>query len=350
MNDYSNLVQELDKKNIEYKLNEILAPYTTYKIGGPADIFVTAKTRNELVELIRLASTNSTPYTVIGWGSNILIKDKGIRGLVIKNEINNVEILQNEGEAKKLENNNQVEPRLDEVDTTNFYTFEDLDYEETDKPTIQVRVESGAYLPSTIMNLIRNGITGLQWFGGIPGTFGGAVYNNIHGGSHFLSEFIDSVEALDPESLEVINYSREECHFGYDYSRFHDSSEIILSVVLNLHKGDADKAKNVYIEWTRRKKVQPQKSAGCVWQNITEEQRTELGIESSSWGYIIDKVLQLKGKRIGNAVISPKHAAFIENLGGAKAQDVIDLMELIKSEAKSKLKIEPKPEIFIIGE
>ncbi len=347
---YTELITELDKNRIEFRTDEMLAPYSTFKIGGPADILAKAKSREELIKLIELAVKTNTPYTILGWASNVLIKDKGIRGLVIKNVANAIDILEPGKVHVQIDNSTKIEPRLDEIDTEKFYSFEDLSYDESSAPKVRVRIESGASLPSSIMNLIRNGITGLQWFGGIPGTFGGAVYNNIHGGSHFLSEYIDTVEALDPTTLNTRHYTGDECNFGYDYSRFHDSKEVILSAVFNLFRGDAQKAKQVYIEWTKRKRVQPQKSAGCVWQNITEEQRKQLGLESTSWGYIIDQVLQLKGKRIGGAIISPKHAAFIENIGQAKAADVVALMDLIRKEAKAKLGIEPKPEIFLIGE
>ncbi|MBN1331660.1 FAD-binding protein [Candidatus Dojkabacteria bacterium] len=351
MDNIAQLKTKLAELGIEFKENEPLAPYTTYKIGGPADIFSEIKNSQQLKAAVTLAIQLKVPYTIIGWGSNVLIADKGIRGLVIKNSAGNIAISEKENiEISQIETADVPEPRLDEIDKDKLYTFEDLDYDESDAPIVKVNIESGASLPVTIMNLIRNGITGLQWFGGIPGTIGGAIFNNIHGGTHYLAEYVDRVEVLDKDSLETRWLSNSECKFDYDYSIFHEENDLILSADFNLRKGDKEKAKQVYVEWTRRKKLQPQKSAGCVWQNISNEEKERLGLESTSWGYIIDRVLNLKGKQIGGAKISEAHAAFIENTGGAKAQDVVELMELIKKEAVAKLGIEPKSEVFLLGE
>lgn len=349
MHNLEALKEELKQNKIEYKENEPLAKYTTLKIGGPADILVEVEDNETLIDLLRVAYKLGIPVTMLGWGSNVLIGDKGIRGLVIRNKADNIEIL---GESATTIKDNEPEfnARLDEVDKDKYYTFEDLDFDDSHLPVIQVKIDAGANLPSATMNLIRKGISGLQWFGGIPGTFGGAIYNNIHGGTHYLSEYIESVRVLNLQEDMIKTYTKEECKFDYDYSIFHDNKEIILEAIFNLRKGESEKAKEVYIEWTRRKKKQPQKSAGCMWQNISEEQKNSLELESTSWGYIIDKVLNLKGTQIGGAKISDKHAAFIENVGEATAKDVVDLMELIKSQAQKKLGIEPKAEIFKLGD
>ncbi|MBD3280500.1 hypothetical protein GF389_03175 [Candidatus Dojkabacteria bacterium] len=350
MHDLNKLKTKLTELGIEFKENEPLAPYTTFKIGGPAEIFCELKNSDQLKVAIKLAVELEIPYTILGWGSNVLINDKGIRGLVVKNSAGNIKILdENKAKSELIRDIQKPEPRLDEIQTDVLYTFDDLDYDESNAPIVKVNIESGAPLPSTIMNLIRNGITGLQWFGGIPGTIGGGVYNNIHGGTHYLSEYIDRVEVLDTKSLKTRWLSNEECKFDYDYSIFHGKNDLILSADFNLRKGDAEKAKQVYIEWTRRKKKQPQKSAGCVWQNISNQKKEELGLESTSWGYIIDRVLNLKGKQIGGAKISEAHAAFIENVGGARAKDVLDLMDLIKTKSKEKIGIEPVSEIVLLG-
>lgn len=359
----SNALKQLEDKfketGINYKLNEPLAPFTTFKIGGPADILAEVNSKEEFIQIVKLATSLNIPYTIIGWGSNVLISDKGLRGLVIRNKTGKITVLgetENQSEQKQEkqtaieQEEEQPEARLDQLEPEKYYSFADLDYDETQMPKVQVNIESGAGLPVTIMHLIRDGITGLQWFGGIPGTIGGAVYNNIHGGSHFLSEFIEEVEVFDPLTHSVKTYTNEECQFEYDHSRFHGSKDIILSAKFNLFRGDKDKAKYVFQEWTKRKAVQPQKSAGCVWQNLSEEDKEKLKLESTSWGYIIDKILGLKGKTIGGARISEKHAAFIENFDNAKAKDVLKLMELIKENSKSKLGIIPKSEIFILGE
>lgn len=359
--EFSEKISEFEKelKNnyplIKYSTNASLKAHTTFKIGGPADILINATTKEELLSILRLAKEFVLPYTMLGWGSNILVSDKGIRGIVIKNQAKSIKIegmQNNKHETQKDKRSKIIDlpARLDEVEPKKYYSFEDLDYSESDAENINVEAESGTPLPITIITLIRQGITGLQWFGGIPGTIGGAVYNNIHGGSHFLSEYIESVAIYNPETNSEKIFQAAECNFGYDSSRFHKSGEIILSVKFRLKKGNARKAEFVYKEWTRRKKVQPQKSAGCVWKNLSEEERNRLNLESGSWGYIIDKILGLKGRQIGGAKISENHAAFIENIKDAKAQDVLDLMSLIKKKSKEKLGIIPESEIFVIGE
>ena len=262
MENLNNLKKKLKALEIDFKESEPLAPYTTFKIGGPADIFSEVKNTTDLKEVVKLAIELDVPYTILGWGSNVLVSDKGIRGLVIKNSAGNIKVQSENGEERNtIENSTLPEPRLDEVNTEELYTFQDLDYDESTKQIVKVNIEAGASLPSTIMNLIRNGITGLQWFGGIPGTIGGGIFNNIHGGTHYLAEYIDRVEIMDRETLETKWLSSEECQFDYDYSIFHETKALILSADFNLRKGDTEKAKQVYVEWTRRKKKQPQKSA-----------------------------------------------------------------------------------------
>ena len=330
--------KQLDDLGIQYKEAVSLAPFSTFKIGGPADILVEASSIDELVSIVKAAKEHDVPLTMLGWGSNVLISDKGIRGVVLRNRAEKITITdgkRDDESAGKNQNKSETEgtnekARLDQLEPEKYYSFKDLDYDESSSPIAMVKIEYGAGLPVTIARLIRNGLTGLQWFGGIPGTIGGAIYNNIHGGSHFIAEYIDSVEIFDPQSAAIKEIKAKDCEFGYDYSRFHKSGEIILSALFKLYKGDPDKAKYVYQEWTRRKSLQPQKSAGCVWKNLSEKERERLGLESGGWGYIIDKILNLKGKRSGDAIISTKHAAFIENTGHAKAKDVINLMDLIK--------------------
>lgn len=344
------LLKLLAERGIRYKQDEPLAKHTTFKIGGPADVFVEVKSKNELINAVKAAKETKIEFTILGWGSNILVSDTGVRGLIIKNSASKITKLTHKGAEEIKIQPKLIEARLKELDKDEYYTFNDLDYDESARQQVLIEIESGAPLPYTIINLIRQGITGLQWFGGIPGTMGGAIYNNIHGGSHFLSEYIKTVEILDTNSLEVRNLDNTACNFDYDYSRFHESGEIILSSVLSLHLGDKEKAQEVYFEWTKRKKKQPQISAGSVWQNISEEERKRLKLESGSWGYIIDKVLDLKGKKIGGAQISPEHAGFIVNTGNAKASDVFSLMEIIKEASINQLGIIPKREIFLVGE
>ena len=138
-------------------------------------------------------------------------------------------------------------------------------------------------------------------------------------------------------------------NFDYDSSYFHKTKDVILEVKLKLFKGDKQKALNAAVSWAQKKRLQPYNSAGCCFKNITAMEMEKLNLLSSGWGYIIDKVLSLKGIKAGGAMISPRHAAFIENTGDAKASDVLDLFDLIYSSSKKKLGITPKTEIFLLG-
>lgn len=346
-------------KNLFFE-NEPLANHTTLRIGGPADLFFRVQTVDQLVRAIKEAKKLAIPITILGGGSNILVGDKGIRGLVIKNETSGMEIgkglpspsqstdipLPNTGEGNK-----GILPRWqsDYERGTFKYEFADLDYDESDSPRVQVELESGVLLQRAISDLLALGITGLQWFAKIPGTVGGAVHNNIHGGTHFFSEYIDSVKVLTKDG-KMKQLPAKELSLAYDKSRFHDSGEIILSVRLNLFRGDRERARAVAFEWAKRKRIQPSRSAGCTFKNISNEDKERLGLPTTSVGYIIEHILNMGGLKIGGAKVSPAHHNFIVNGGGATAADYLAVFNKIKERAKAELGIELEPEIIFLGE
>lgn len=346
MSKINQLKEKLDQINDSTKINEPLSKYTTWRIGGPADLFFRADTVEQLTSAVNEARRLEIPYTVLGWGSNVLISDKGIRGLVIRNASKEIEIKGNRISDNSTQK--EIEARLTAVDKDKYYDFEDLDYDESNYPIVELTVASGVYLPYLINTTIEKGITGLQWFAGIPGTIGGAIYNNIHGGTRFFSEIVKSATILN-ENGEKQTLLKSQLDFDYDYSVFHKTKDVILEANLVLRKGDKERARKTSIAWATRKRLQPANSAGCCFQNIDKSTQLNLKLESSSWGFIIDKVLGLKGKQVGNAKISEKHAAFIETQPGASSSDILELYELIYSTSKSKLGITPKTEIFFMG-
>lgn len=348
MDNTQKFTTELEKAGISYKIDAPLKSFTTWKIGGPADVLVEVTQKDELIEVVKIARAHNVPITILGSGSNVLISDEGIRGIVIINRIEYLIVADENITHSIKEEADKIQARLDQVDKEAYYDFEELDYDESDRPQVLVTVSSGYYLPKLINASIAKGATGLQWFAGIPGTLGGAVYNNIHGGSHFLSEFVKDITVLD-ENNEIKTLQNEELGFEYDSSNLHNSKNIILEVKLTLYKGDPKRALKTAIGWAQKKRMQPYNSAGCCFKNITATEMERLNLLSSSWGYIIDKILALKGITAGGAKISERHAAFIENTGNATADDVLDLFDLIYSSAKDKLGITPKPEIFLLG-
>lgn len=337
---------------MEIQKNIPLSKYSQIKIGGPAENFVVAKTKKELIEAIQYGKSHNLEITILGWGSNVLISDNGIKGLVIVNKCSEMRILDSNGKNPKIELTETEEEtlaRLDQLDGEKYGSFDDLNYDETSLPTSKVYMDSGMSLPLAILKTIKADLTGLQWYGGIPGTIGGSIYNNIHGGTHFIFEVLNEVEVMDKNTLEIRNLKVSELEGGYDTSIFHKTNDYILSAIFNLYHGDSAKALKVMQEWRMRKKIQPQVSSGCMWMNISNEDKEKLNIPSTSAGYIIEHLLKLKGETKGDAIISDKHAAFIENLNKASSDDVLHLMKKIYNKAQSEFGIILKPEIFLLG-
>lgn len=334
------------------KLHEPLAPYTTWKIGGPAEILVEIDSSNNLLGLIKLAIEHNVPYTVLGKGANVLVSDAGVKGLVIINKSRNIEILDENadilGISEDEENqfNPWIQPRHGESDS-DFYTFEDLDYTESGK-RVKVKFDSGVDLPYATAWTLKNNVTGLQFFAGIPSTIGGALYNNIHGGTkHFSDNFYLATVIAEGE---VKTFKYEDFNFGYDQSILRENKDIIvLDVILNLYHGDVEKAKFVANEWAKRKRIQPRQTAGCTFKNIPLDKQKELGFPTPSVGYIVDKILGWKGKTVGGAMISNSHANFIENTGNGKSSEVLQLINDIKIEVKNKFDLDLETEINLLG-
>lgn len=329
------------------KFSHPMASETTIGLGGPARVYYQAKTESELICAVKTARNLNLPYLVLGSGSNIIISDKGIKGLVIKNLTSFffVEPFKNTFAPAVLK------PRLKQLEKKEYLDKGDSEksFKSQDKCFL-VRASSGFKLQLLIERCFDHGLTGLEWFAGIPGSLGGAVYENVHGGDYFFSDFVYKVKVLETSGkIKEIGYKQLE--FAYDYSRFQKSKEMILSVELVLFKGDLEKARQIQKKWLEEKlKVQPQRSAGSIWQNLDKKDQQRLHLASDSIGFLIDKKLRLKGRKIGRARICPTHAGFIENLGGAKTSDVLELMGLVERKALKKFGIKLKREVVLKGE
>ncbi|MCG2699968.1 UDP-N-acetylmuramate dehydrogenase [Candidatus Parcubacteria bacterium] len=288
------------------KENISMAEYTTFKIGGPAKYFFVAKNPKALVQAIKVAKKNHLPFFIFGGGSNLLVSDRGYKGLVIK--IQNSKL--------KIKNHNS---RLETI-----------------------YAEAGAILSSVVVFSVKKSLRGLEWAVGIPGTLGAAAYGNVGAFGSTMAEIIKSVEILDANNLKISDLSKKECRFGEKNSIFkRNKNLIILSVILELQKGGKKEIEGKIKKFQfYRKGKQPLifPSAGCIFKNP----------KGFSAGELIDKC-GLKGKKIDGAQISEKHANFIVNLGGAKAKDVVKLIKIIKQKVKSKFKIELEEEIQYLG-
>jgi len=301
---YSRIMIECIKFMIEKELPSIqknisLAQYTTFKIGGKARYFFIAKTKEDLIKAISFARKSKIPFFILGGGSNLLVSDKGYKGLVIKMRL-----------TRFLEGKNAC-------------------------------AEAGVTLNGLVRMSLEKGLSGMEWAAGIPGTVGGAIYGNAGAFGKSMKDNIEKVEVLDIKNLKVKSLKNKDCKFGYRESVFKKNKNLILiSATLKLKKGEKEKIKELiekHLEY--RKTVQPLNypSAGSVFKN-TENKR----------GLTVGKLIEecgLKGKKIGRAKISEKHANFIVNLGGAKEKDVKKLINLIKRKVKSKFKIVLEEEV-----
>ncbi len=309
------------------KQNEPLAPFTTFKIGGPADFFYEAKTRQELMFAIVEARRAGIPFFLFGGGSNILIGDRGIRGLVIKNSTKEIRIAGIKGILKSGVSHGKV----------------------------YVQADSGVPFNSLVRFTIEEGLEGLQMHLGLPGTVGGAMFTNskwMHPES-YVGDTVYQATILTPKN-EVKMVPKSYFHFGYDQSNIGKTGDIVLSVVFALSPEKKELLWNIANESIAYRKItQPQGvlSPGCTFQNITKAQAIAIPTpgHTTSAGFLIDHA-GLKGVVIGDAQISTQHANFIINRGKATASDVVQLIERARDQVKKQFGVTLKEEIIRVGE
>ena len=285
-----------------------LAPLTTYRIGGPADMFVTVRTAAELLDAVRAAREAAVPWFLLGTGANILIGDKGYRGLVIHNRAAAVGI----------------------DDTL-------------------VTAESGATIADLIALTAEAGLSGFEHFAGIPSSVGGAIWQNLHflapdrQSTLFIERVVRSARILD-RGNQVREVDRDWFAFGYDDSRLHHEEIVVLDVTFELERKPT--AEIIYqarenLRWRseRQPSVETHPSCGSVFKKI----------EGVGAGRLIDQA-GLKGHQVGGVQISPKHANFLVNLGGGTARDVLDLVALAQGKVRQHTGYELEMEIGLVGE
>ncbi len=327
------------------KLGEPLKMHTTWRVGGPADLFFEAKREDHFVTSIKLARELGIPYFVLGGGANVLAGDKGYRGLVIKNMVESYSIID---PIVQWEDHSTGEYRHVSV---HFNYYDDTQNPNYQAEKVFLDVCAGYSMPHFIRDMFKIEITGLEWFMRIPGTLGGWIYNNVHGHTLFIGDFVHTVCVLTQDN-EIVEKSWKDLDFGYDQSVFHSNKDIILGAKLRLFKGDVVKAQEVAKSvLIKKNEHQPANSAGCVFHNILDAEKEKWGFESNAVGYVVDKKFGWLGqKRVGGAWISVKHGNFIETDGTATAQDIIAVIDIIKKEFKDRYNIEIKEETFRVGE
>ena len=310
MNDaYAKLAARLNPSQLSR--GELLSEYTTFRIGGPADLFYSTETADDLATAVLAARDLQIPYFILGLGANILVGDKGFRGLVIRNH-------------------------------ASHFTFSDSG---------ELRVESGAVVGELIPEAVERGWSGLEHYVGIPSTVGGAVWQNLHflepeperKRTMFIADVFKSCELLTEEG-ERKTVGADYMQFGYDTSILHHRRDVALAVTFQLDRGDTATMHRIMQEnlsWrgARHPWLQFHPSAGSIFKKI----------EGMGAGRLIDQC-GLKGFRHGDAQISHIHANIMVNLGKATACDVRELIAIAQDAVEKKFGVRLEPEIGFIGE
>lgn len=281
--------------------NEPMSKHTTFRIGGNADVFVSPKV-SQVADIISLAKEYEVPVTIIGNGSNLLVGDKGIRGLVLSFG----------KEAEEI----QLDGRC-------------------------MTVSAGTILAKAAAEAAKNSLTGLEFAAGIPGSLGGAIVMNAGAYGGEMKDVVISVKVLTPEA-EVKELSLEELDLSYRHSCIPEKGYIVLEACLELTPGDETAIREMMADFkNRRVEKQPLEypSAGSTFK------RPE--------GYFAGKLIQdadLRGYQVGGAQVSEKHCGFVINTGDATAKDVLQLIEDVKKIVFDKFQVELEPEVKMIGE
>jgi UDP-N-acetylmuramate dehydrogenase len=318
------IFEELKKQLPVVERNILLKDHTTFNIGGPAEYFLLATQEKEILHAIKIAKELKIAVFVMGGGSNLLVSDRGIKGLVIKNQVKEPIVL--------------LEDAI-------------------------VEAPAGIVLGKVVDFSISNSLEGLEWAGGLPGTFGGGIRGNAGAFGGEIKDTILNVRALDNE-LNLKTLSNTECEFAYRTSIFKRKNWIVLSASVKLKKGDKKSLKEIAdsrINYRKEKHPLEYPNAGSVFKNIAVK---DLAVKFQK--EFADKVKQdpfpivpaawfiigagLAGKQIGQAQISKKHSNYIVNIGNAKASDVLALIDLAKASVKAKYGIDLEMEVQFLGE
>ncbi|MEA5008698.1 UDP-N-acetylmuramate dehydrogenase [Clostridium tyrobutyricum] len=298
--DFSNdLIKILDEKDI--KIDEPMSSHTSFKVGGPADILITPESADQVLDAVKLCKSKNVPYYIMGNGSNLLVKDGGIRGVVVK--LTKLKSIKIQGS--------------------------------------RIIVSSGACLKDVSQKALDNSLTGFEFACGIPGSVGGAVTMNAGAYNGEISNVIESVIVIDNHTKKRI-LNLEQLELAYRMSSILKYRYIVLQVTFKLEKGDHSKI-NDRIENLNRRRSEKQPleypSAGSTFKRPEGHFAAKL-IEDSG----------LKGMSVGGAQVSEKHSGFIINKEDATSKDILDLIKLVQDTVKQKFNVDLYTEVRIIGE
>lgn len=282
--------------------DEPMNRHTTFRIGGPADYFTVPRDKEEIKEIIAICKREEVPYYILGNGSNLLVGDKGYRGVVI-----------------------QIYKNMSSISVEGDRIF----------------AQAGSLLSKVAAEALANGLKGFEFASGIPGTLGGAVMMNAGAYGGEMSQVLESATVLTQEG-EVKTLSVDELELGYRTSIVAKNDYVVLEAVIHLEPGDLEAIRS-YMEELKEKRVTKQPleypSAGSTFK------RPE--------GYFAGKLIEdagLRGFQVGNAQVSQKHCGFVINRGGATAAEVVSLMEQVADRVEAMSGVRLEPEVKRIGE
>jgi UDP-N-acetylmuramate dehydrogenase len=287
-----------------------LGPFTSFRVGGPADWFIETRSADEVIAALGLARSAGMPITVLGGGSNMLVSDAGVRGLVIRMRGGTIQ------------------------------------------PIARGRVQADAAVSMNglVRWTIHHGYAGLEAWAGTPGTVGGAIFGNAHFSGRLIGDLVESVRVVSLEGT-LTELRHDEMAFGYDRSRLQETGEVMLSATFRVGVGDAGALRATAREsLAYRKRTQPldTRNAGCVFQNPDPARdRVPAGIPWSA-GALVDRA-GLKGAVEGAARVSPAHGNFIVNEGGATAGEIRRLIDRCRDEVRARFGVELRDEIVYVG-
>lgn len=304
--------------------HEPMSKHTNFKIGGPARYYIVASSSEELLNIVKMAESLKIPWYVYGGGSNLIVSDKGFDGLMIQAANRTVEIKGNE-----------------------------------------MICEAGSMTAYAARQAAEAGLSGFTWAVGVPGTIGGAIYGDAgcYGGE--MRDVIVSVDAYRLSDQSRVTLTNAECQFGYRTSGFKREKYLILGCTIKLGTGDKDQLKeelNAINAKRREKQPLGDAGAGCMFKNIEFSDVGELSklkeendipepmiaAKRIGAGWILDRA-GLKGEQIGNMQVSPTHANFLINLGGATADEVMQLVSICQSRVHERFGLRLQTEVQFIG-
>lgn len=323
---YSVLAEMLPDLADSIKTNEIMAPHTTFRVGGPADLYFQPNNPDDLLQVLDACRIIDLPVTVLGCGSNVLIPDEGLRHMVIQfgGTMQNIRIIGRDDVYKIIGDH--------PLDESMRVRLED--------DSVFVLAETGALLADLSAFATAHNLNGMEFACGIPGSVGGAVYMNAGAYGFSMEDVIIATRYID-QDLSLRLACGEEHDYAYRHSLFSDKGSLVLASIFQLKRGEGEQIRSMVADFTKRRETtQPLEfpSAGSVFKRPT--------------GYYAGKLISdagLRGCRIGGAEVSQKHAGFIVNTGDATAEEIRTLIHHVQKIVFEKFGVELETEIRLIG-